>query len=127
MMDKKFLQILERLQVKTESGAIPWEETADEAMFRTVLDSGMIRIGEGTEYGSVPDFKDDEFIPQKHYTAWLLTPDGRIAQEQGAGPGEPGYDVMRGLYEAARSRARGSEALIDRLLSELETPGAGTR
>ena len=122
-MPDNFIDLLRRLKDRTSSGDVDWEE-AGEAMFRAVLDSGMVRIRMLGVLIPVNDLND--VAPKKQYTVWLLTPDARVAREVDFLPDDAGYDTVQDLFDVARRHATGSDDLIGRLLVELERPKSGT-
>ncbi len=119
-MKNHFIELLARLRDRTEAGSVLWEPTVEESEFRTILPSGMVRIGERDEY----EWNDelDDHVRRKLYQAWLLTPEGWIVQELKRSYNEADYQLLESLYTMARCQARGSDDLIDRMLQELKLP-----
>jgi hypothetical protein len=74
--ESKLTQVLFGLIDHSEVGRLRWEETAEENMFRTKLNSGMIRVGE-----------DRDPIGKRHYTVWIMDQEGRIVEELVRGTG----------------------------------------
>ena len=100
-------KLIESLKSATKNDLILWGETADELSFRTVFNSGMVRVEKFTMYNS-----------DQKYQLVIFNKEGyevdRFTWE------EPEVSSDPNLWQLARRKAMNSESLIDGILQELE-------
>lgn len=126
-MDPKLDSLLKALAEGTAKGRMEWTETADENAFRAMFPRSMVRIGR----------ESDSLSAKEYFEILLMDEKGRIVQEWRI-DGNPILNLppklpeplrkqnaefreVEQLWLQARSRARGSERLIDQIISGLQT------
>ncbi len=113
--ESKLLQLAKGLLKSTEEGVLEWRETASENRFYADLSDAAVEV----ESIDITDNEDLELPPQV-FQMTLLDGRGRVAE---VFTSEHDIDggFLRKLFEAARSRARKSDQLVDSLLKQITT------
>lgn len=107
MANSKLARLLGALKTGTEANRVTWEDLPDEEMFRARVFGGLVRVGQTDTPGA------------RGYKLWLIGAGGLIAGEFEVMAGEPEYELIRDVYNAARLAARGGDELIDNIIFHL--------
>jgi hypothetical protein len=109
MANERFIQLLGELLEVTRLARLRWQETAKEDAFRVGLGDGMVRIQSSAN-------EDDD---GRHYEVYLMNKQGRVVDELIAWRNSPNYDLLRDLYQEARSSALNMDDVVKSMLSDL--------
>lgn len=112
MAHEKVGAILNMLSVRTQSGKIDWQQTAQEGVYQVSLPKYTVQIY--TRPSEHPDAYD--------YVLAIRNDVGAVIEEVADVEFDDAaatYQLMRKMYDAARSKALGVDAALDEILLEL--------
>ncbi|HEY4416328.1 MAG TPA: hypothetical protein VGO57_11605 [Verrucomicrobiae bacterium] len=122
VIEKKLLELVKRIENKTNSDALNWEKTAEQNEFQTTLANFVVRIREYYEYG-----EDDP-----NYVIKIISSDGTILESisnadlyriynqlKDKESEQHPYSMFVSIFAKAKRQALEVDKAIDNILSEL--------
>ena len=123
MTEEKLIEFVTKLEAKTLSGNVKWEETAATDVFQATLSSFVIRICRSEARDGSTDLEID--LVSKDGTIIESLSDGQFLrmvrkyQSAGALLEVNAHGVMESIFTSARRMALGVDKALDDVLSEL--------
>jgi phosphoribosyl-dephospho-CoA transferase len=114
MSSEKQQALVRKLGHLTEAGILDWQETVEESMYQVALPAHTIKIW------TTPNEDSDDLVD-----VWIaiINAQGnevqRFSDVEIGGSSRAWYELMLKLYEQAKSKALGVDAVLDEVLQEL--------
>ncbi len=116
MTQRKIIAVLGALLDATEKGAVEWEDTPCENVFRAWVGDENIKIKEMREPGL-----DDSHPGDVYFVAWVVNAMDEIVDKIELWPGQEGYVPAESLFSLARRHVRKADQVMDRILTTLKS------
>jgi hypothetical protein len=112
--NETFLALLDTLLQRTRNGKLTWSDTADENVFRLVMENGMIRVERD------PSVSED--LDEAPDTLLVLNRENKVVDRFVPKNRETSEKLSR-LWEMARRSARNADQVLANLLQEIKASG----
>jgi hypothetical protein len=123
MASERLNVLLSSLAEATSARRVTWAETSSAGRFRVSLANGLLDIEEETSpfRKSFPDLLPEK-RPRNSYVVYVTGPAASKAVEaEFFEPTDPQFELVRGLYAAARNQALKIDEAIESMIGEVES------
>jgi hypothetical protein len=114
-MYEKLVSMIMKLHERTRDGNVNWEQTVDDGVFQASFPNYSVQASRRPSRESPRDFDFVLRIFNDHGSLVEEVADTDLGQDL-----ESPYQIMREIYDGARSKAMGLDDAINKIMSELK-------
>jgi hypothetical protein len=120
-VDDVLLKVIDKLVEKTKAGRVEWEDVSPglaASRFRAFVEDLSVEVMDGERLSDRPGV-DGEEVYRPYYRVLVFNPRGQSVAVGVQEAGERNYEQLGELFGAARSNARRTGTVLEKLLTTL--------